>query len=166
MFGFRHLSDFLYAQVVPIAGLAVVLLAGLAILYISGISRQRRMIAARKGEDVESFVLNLASLGFSPGIARSTYEYLVTEEDVTFPIHPSDRLDRDLHVSEEDIHRMVANLLRINSREALPGMTLVPFLIVEDVLRYVQASPRVDAQRLADLENSVRASRANIRAAG
>lgn len=114
------------------------------------------MAAARPGENIESFVLHLASYGFDPAIAREIYAYLTTEEDVAFPVRHSDRLDEDLRVSEEEVHRMVAHLLRFSCREALPGMRHMPLLTVEDVLRFVQACPTVVGRRFDPTISSVR----------
>jgi len=141
LFGFGRLSDFLTAEFLPFLILAGGLCFGLVVLFLSGVTRQRRLLSARRGEDVESFVLYLASFGFDAGISRSTYEYLVSEEAVVFPVHHTDRLDRDLHISDDEVSRMVDNLLRINDRVAVPGIRPVFFVTVEDVLRHIQASP-------------------------
>lgn len=143
MYGFGRLSDFLTAQIVPLSVLFGALLLAFAVLYFSGVSRHRRMAAERRGEDVDSFVLYLASYGFDPDIARTTYEYLVAEEDVAFPIRHTDRLDHDLRISEEEVRKSVRYLLKEFGREASPGMQHMPLVTVEDLLRFVQACPTV-----------------------
>lgn len=160
MNGFGSFSDFFGAQMGPLLGIGGFLLFALALLFISGVSRQRRMTSSRAGEDVDTFVLHLASYGFDPELARETYLYLTTEENVSFPIRHTDRLDNDLRISDEETHRMIAHLLRLFDREAQPGMRHMPLITVEDVLRFVQACPMVSArtsgQRRAVTESSVR----------
>lgn len=160
MDGFGSVSDFFNAQVGPLMAIAGFLLIGLTMLFLSGILRHRRMTAARHGEDVDTFVLHLTSYGFDPHIARETYEYLTTEEDVAFPVRHTDRLDQDLRVSDEETHRMIAHLLRKFHREAQPGMRHMPLITVEDVLRFVQACPivaeRNTEERAAVTTSSVR----------
>jgi hypothetical protein len=148
--GFVRLTHLIASQFadrfVPFSILGGCLVMGLVVLYISGATRQRRMATSRQGEDVESFVAYLSSFGFDASIARSTYEYLVNEENVTFPVHHSDRLNRDLRISETEVDRMVDNLLRMNGRECPPGTRPANFLTVEDVLRHIQSCPAVTAR--------------------
>lgn len=141
MDGFGTLYDFLRGPAFGVLAVCGFLAVALGTLFFSGMLRHRRMAAAREGESLESFALHLATYGFDPALAEEIYSYLVTEEDVAFPIRHSDRLDEDLRVSEDEVHRMVAHLLRFSRREARPGMRTMPLLTVEDVLRFVQACP-------------------------
>lgn len=150
MDGFGTLDDFLRGPALGLFLLGVVVAACLGTLFFSGVIRHRRMASARKGEDIDTFVLHLASYGFDPTLAREIYTYLTTEEDVAFPIRHTDRFDEDLRVSEEEVHRLIAHLLRCSRREALPGMRHMPLVTVEDALRFVQACPIVAPQRRFD----------------
>lgn len=141
LLGFGRLSDFLSAQFLPISCIVSALLVVLVVLFFSGLARHRRMSVERRGEDVDSFVLYLASYGFDPEIARATYDYLVSEEDVTFPIRHSDRFDQDLRISDDEVHRAVEHLVVASGREERSGMRATSLATVEDLLRYVQACP-------------------------
>lgn len=150
MDGFGTLDDFLRGPALGLFLLGIIVLAGLSTLFFSGIVRHRRMLSERKGEDIDSFVLHLASYGFDPVLAREIYTYLTTEEDVAFPIRHTDRFDEDLRVSEEEVHRLITHLLRCSRREALPGMRHMPLVTVEDALRFVQSCPIVEMERRFD----------------
>jgi len=161
--GFVRLSHLIESQVavrfIPFSILGGCLILGLVVLYISGVTRRRRLATSRQGEDVDSFVAYLSSFGFDGDIARSTYNYLVHEESVSFPIHHSDRLNRDLRIPEAEVDLMIENLLRINGRECPPGMRPVTFLTVEDVLRHIQSCPAVSERSTARPEtNPLRAA--------
>lgn|GEM_PF-846972 len=145
MSGFVRLSHSISSQVavrfIPFSILGGCLILGLVVLYISGVTRRRRLATSRQGEDVETFVAYLSSFGFDADIARSTYNYIVHEESVSFPVHHSDRLNRDLRIPEAEVNLMIENLLRLNGRECPPGLRPVTFLTVEDVLRHIQSCP-------------------------
>ncbi|ADV84044.1 hypothetical protein [Terriglobus saanensis] len=166
MSGFVRLPDLIASHVVvrfiPFLILGGCLVLGLVVLYISGVTRRRRLTNSRQGEDVDSFVSYLSSFGFDAGIARSTYEYLMHEESVAFPVHHSDRLNRDLRISEAEVDLMVENLLRVNGRACPPGTRPVTFLTVEDVLRHLQSCTKITEQAPAaaeeDRNNSLRAA--------
>ena len=163
MSGFVLFSNSIASQVasrfVPFSILGGCLILGLVVLYISGVTRRRRLTTSRQGEDVESFVAYLSSFGFDGDIARSTYNYLVHEESVSFPVHHSDRLNRDLRIPEAEMNLMIENLLRLNGRECPPGMRPMNFLTVEDVLRHIQSCPAVSERSTPRTEtDSLRAA--------
>jgi hypothetical protein len=63
---------------------------------------------------------------------------------VDFPILPSDALDEDPGLDSEDVKEAVRDLLIRTGREFRPGILTAPMVTVEDLVRYLQASPRME----------------------
>jgi hypothetical protein len=136
------LQIWLSEQAVPLLVVSAALLLGFAILYISARGRRSKMISRRSGLSEDTFVEDLAPFGFDPSVARETYRYLQERQNITFPILPLDALDEDLGLDSEDVEQTIHELLDLTGREHLPGLLHSPLVNVEDLVRYIQASPR------------------------
>jgi hypothetical protein len=115
---------------------------GFALVYLSAKSRRSSLVRDRSGRTQETFVEGLAPYGFDPDIAASTYRYLQERQRIAFPILPTDDLDRDLGLDENEVKTTVRDLLSQMGREYLPGQLDSPLVTVVDVVRCIQASPR------------------------
>jgi hypothetical protein len=129
-------------QAIPLILIAVLLITGFLILTISARRRRATMLRERIGHTEDRFVEELCASGFDPKIARQTYRMLQAEQSVHFPILLGDRLDEDLGLDTADVEEMTTNLLAATGREHRPGLRQEPFVTVEDVVRFIQASPR------------------------
>jgi hypothetical protein len=112
-------------------------------LYISARNRRIKMNEERAGINEDTFVSSLLGFGFDPVIARATYQYLQEKQRVAFPIEASDLLDEDLGLDSDDVEESVVDLLGLTGRLHQPGLRHAPLVTVEDLVRYIQASPRV-----------------------
>ena len=135
--------QWLTEQMVPLAIIAGVLAVGVGILWVSARSRREEANDERAGKNVDSFVEGLAAFNFDPKIARTTYEYLIQMEGIDFPIFPEDTLREDLGISDEEKEQAIEFLLAENGRASRLGIQNQPVITVADLVRFVQASPRV-----------------------
>ena len=77
-------------------------------------------------------------------IARSTYRYLQQKQNVSFPIHAEDLLDEDLGLDSEDVEAKCARSAGGNAKAISAGdQAHMPIATVEDLVRFVQACPRI-----------------------
>ena len=136
------LQQWLGEQIVPLFLIGFAILMGIEMVYLSAKSRRSALVRDRSGKNEDTFTDYLAAYGFDPEIARTTYRYLQERQRVSFPIEPTDDLDRDLGLDGEDLDRTVRELLAETGREYLPGMLDSPLVTVVDVVRYIQACPR------------------------
>ena len=136
------LDQWLGEQAVPLLWLGFALLTGFALLYLSARWRRSSLARNRPLRTEGTFVQDLSAYGFDPEIARATYRYLQEQQNVAFPIEPLDDLDHDLGLDSEDLEQTIRELLRQTGRENMPGLLSSPLVTVEDLVRYVQASPR------------------------
>jgi hypothetical protein len=113
------------------------------VLYLSARARQRKMNEARAGINEDTFVNSLLIYGFDPMVARTTFHYLQEKQNVSFPIQASDLLDEDLGLDIEDLEQSVHDILALTARLYQPGIRYTPLVTVEDLVRFVQASPRL-----------------------
>lgn len=139
---FSTLGHWLGEQAAPLVFIGFAILMGFALLYFSVQSRRASLVRDRSGKTEETFSEYLAAYGFDPGIARTAYRYLQQVQQVSFPIEPMDDLDRDLGLDDDEVKRMVRDLLDETGREYLPGLLESPLVTVVDLVRYIQASPR------------------------
>ncbi len=139
---FSGLERWLGEQIVPVFFIGFALLAGLALVYLSAQSRRASLTRNRSGRTEETFAEYLAVYGFDPEIARATYRYLQQQRRVSFPIEPTDDLDRDLGLDGDEVKQTVRDLLAETGREYLPGLLNTPLVTVVDLVRTIQASPR------------------------
>ncbi len=115
----------------------------MTVLFLSARSRRMKMNEERSGVSEDTFVGFLSTYGFDSKIARSTYRYLQDKQNVSFPIQAEDLLDEDLGLDSEDIEESVRDLLAINQRLHQPGLHHEPLVTVEDLVRFLQKSPRL-----------------------
>lgn len=137
------LSIWLGEQAGPLAIIIVLLAVVMITLYVSARNRQARMNEARSGANEDTFVNSLIIYGFDPSISRLTYRYLQDTQRVSFPIEAKDLLDEDLGLDGEDIDESERDLLSLTGRIYQPGLKNTPLLTVEDLVRLIQASPRL-----------------------
>ena len=130
-------------QMVPIVIIAGVLFVGIGILWISARSRKQMNSKERMGENADTFVEGLAAFNFDRQISRSTYEYLTSVDGIDFPIFPEDTLREDLGLSDEEQAQAIEFLLADNGRATRLTLQSNPVITVADLIRFVQASPRV-----------------------
>jgi len=113
------------------------------LLQLSAWSRERGLRRKRAGITQETFTAQLQQYGFDPVITASTFRYLREVQLIPFPVLPGDDLEKDLGLSPEDVDESVRNLSAALRREYMPGMQPTPLVTVEDLIRLLQASPRV-----------------------
>jgi hypothetical protein len=130
-------------QAGPFAVIFCILAAILVVLYLSARARRSAMSYRRAGMNEYTFVNYLATFGFDADIARTTYQYLQERQNVSYPIKANDHLDEDLGLHSEDLEESVRELLGMTNRQHQPGILHTPLVTVEDLVRYVQACPRM-----------------------
>jgi len=133
----------LIEQAVPLLIIVGLLAFVMVALTISARSRRAKMIESRSGMNEDTFVSSLLPYGFDPGIARTTFRYLQEKQRVSFPIESSDQLDEDLGLDIADVEESVRDLLGLTQRLYQPGLKHTPIVTVEDLVRLIQASPRL-----------------------
>ncbi len=127
----------------PLTLIVALLAFLLLVLYLSARVRSIKMNAARSGVTEDTFVASLLPYGFDPNIARTTYRYLRQVQRVGFPIDASDLLDEDLGLDSEAVDRSVIDILALTGRVHRPGLQHAPIATVEELVRLIQASPRL-----------------------
>jgi len=115
----------------------------IVLLQLSAWSRERRLRRRRAGVTQETFTAQLQQYGFDPVITSATFRYLREVQLVPFPVLPGDDLEKDLGLSPEDVDESVRDLSVALRREYMPGMQPTPLVTVEDLIRLLQASPRM-----------------------
>ena len=130
-------------QAWPLAIIAAILALVMFSLYLSARSRRVKMNEARAGVNEDTFVHALEVDGFDNNIARATYRYLQEKQNVSFPIHSDDLLDEDLGLDSADVDESMQDLLALTERLYQPGLQHMPIVTVEDLVRFIQASPRI-----------------------
>lgn len=138
-----YLPEFWRAKFWPFALVLGAILAVLLLLRLSAWSRERALRRRRAGVTQETFTSVLQQYGFDPVITGSTYRYLQEVQLISFPILPGDKLDEDLGLDTEDVNQAVRDLTIALRREFSPGLHPVPLVTVEDLIRLLQASPRL-----------------------
>ena len=137
-------QQWLGEQIVPVSFIGFAILMGFAMVYISARNRRSSLVRDRSGRTEETFAEYLAAYGFDPEIARATYRYLQEVQKVAFPILPTDDLDRDLGLDGEAVNQTLRNLLDKTGRQYLPGLLTSPLVTVVDLVRCIQAAPRLE----------------------
>ena len=130
-------------QAVPLAIIVALLGLIMIVLYTSARARKAKMNEARSGANEDTFVNSLLIYGFDPVIARTTFRYLQEKQRVSFPIEATDQLDEDLGLDVSDVEESLQDILKMTERIYQPGLYHSPLVTVEDLVRLVQASPRV-----------------------
>ena len=137
------LSIWLSEQAFPLAIIVALLGFVMVVLYTSARSRRVKMNEARSGANEDTFVNSLLIYGFDPMIARTTFRYLQEKQLVSFPIEPTDQLDEDLGLDLVDVNESIRDIFKLTDRIYQPGLKHTPIVTVEDLVRLVQASPRL-----------------------
>ncbi len=137
------LSIWLSEQAIPFGIIILLLSLVMIILYVSARNRRVRMNEARSGANEDTFVNSLALYGFNPMISRATYQYLQQTQKVSFPIEAGDLLDEDLGLDNADVEESIRDLMERTARLYQPGLQHDPIATVEDLVRFIQASPRL-----------------------
>ena len=130
-------------QAVPLAIIVAFIALVFIALYTSARSRQRRMNETRSHINEDTFVHSLLVHGFDPVISRTTFRYMQEKQRVRFPIEATDHLDEDLGLGLSDVEESVHDILRLTGRLYQPGLQDAPLVTVEDLVRLIQASPRL-----------------------
>lgn len=127
----------------PLWLLLAAIVGCIILLRISAWARESRIRRKRRGITQETFTAQLEQYGFDPVITSATFRYLREVQLVPFPILPGDDMAEDLGLSPEEIEQSVRDLSIGLRREYSPGLQPVPLVTVEDLIRLLQASPRV-----------------------
>lgn len=127
----------------PLWLLLAVIVGCILLLRISAWVHERSIRHKRRGITQETFTAQLEQYGFDPVITSATFRYLREVQLVPFPVLPGDDLDKDLGLSPEEIDQSVRDLSIALRREYSPGLQPVPLVTVEDLIRVLQAFPRV-----------------------
>jgi transcriptional regulator of met regulon len=130
-------------QAVPLAVIVSLLALVMIILWASARNRRRKMNEVRSGTNEETFVESLLVYGFDPQISTTVYRYLQEHQNVHFPIEATDLLDEDLGLDMVDLDETVRDVFQLTRRVYQPGLRHTPLVTVEDLVRFVQASPRM-----------------------
>jgi hypothetical protein len=137
------LSIWLKEQAWPLGIIFILVAVAFVILKLSATSRHRSLSRQRSAVTEQTFVDNLAQFNFDPVITGATYRYLQQVQGIRFPILSTDALDEDLGMDSDDVDQTLRELLRSLQREETPGLRHEHILTVEDLVRHVQASPRI-----------------------
>jgi hypothetical protein len=127
----------------PLWLLLALIVACVALLRLSAWSRERRLRRKRAGVTQQTFTAQLEQYGFDPVITGSTFRYLREVQQVPFPVLPGDDLEEDLGLTPEEIDQSVRDLTLGLRRVYSPGLQSAPLVTVEDLIRLLQASPRI-----------------------
>jgi hypothetical protein len=144
-----NLTIWLSEQAIPLAAIACFLAFVFAVLAISARNRRIRMNEARSGTNEDTFVDSLIVYGFDPEISRTVYRYLQERQNVHFPIEATDLLDEDLGLDVADLEQTQREVFELTRRLYQPGLRHTPLVTVEDLVRFIQASPRLQTQQAA-----------------
>jgi hypothetical protein len=137
------LSIWLSEQALPLAVIIVLLALVMVALSVSARNRRVRLNESRAGTNEDTFVESLVVYGFDPQISRTIYSYLQEKQNVHFPIEATDLLDEDLGLDLVDLDETIREVLQLTRRQYQPGLRHQPLVTVEDLVRFVQASPRL-----------------------
>lgn len=143
----ENLSILLREQAWPIMIGLICLGLVYVLLKLSAGRRLHRLAEQRKDVTENTFASHLERYGFDPLITRSTFRYLQEVQQIQFPVLPGDKLDEDLGLDSEDVDQTVRELSAALHREYTPGLRFAPIVTVEDLVRLIQASPRLSRRR-------------------
>lgn len=133
-------------QALPLAIIVFLVAFVFIVLAVSARSRRVKMNEARSGINEDTFVDSLIPYGFDPEISRTVYTYLQEKQNVHFPIEATDKLDEDLGLDMVDLDQTIRAVFQMTRRQYQPGLRHSPIITVEDLVRFVQASPRLVEQ--------------------
>jgi hypothetical protein len=127
----------------PLWLLLALIVVCVALLRLSAWLREHKLRHARAGITEATFTAQLEQYGFDPVITGSTFRYLREVQMVPFPVLPGDDLEKDLGLTPEDVDQSVRDLTLALRREYSPGLQPTPLVTVEDLIRLLQAQPRI-----------------------
>lgn len=127
----------------PLWLLLALIVACVLLLRLSAWYRERKLRRQRSGVTAQTFTAQLEQYGFDPVITGSTFRYLREVQLIPFPVLPGDDLEKDLGLAPEDVHQAVRDLTLALRREYSPGLQPILPVTVEDLIRVIQASPRI-----------------------
>jgi len=113
------------------------------LLRLSAWAREYRLRRKRAGVTQQTFTAQLQQYGFDPVITSATFRYMREVQLVPFPVLPGDDLEKDLGLAPEDVNQAVRDLSIALRREYSPGRQPLPLVTIEDLIRLLQASPRI-----------------------
>ena len=137
------LSIWLSEQALPLGVIVALLALVMIVLSVSARNRRVRLNQSRSGTNEDTFVDSLIVYGFDPQISQTIYRYLQDKQNVHFPIEATDLLDEDLGLDLVDLDETVRDVLQLTRRQYQPGLRYEPLVTVEDLVRFIQASPRL-----------------------
>ena len=133
----------------PLCLLVALIVACVLLLRLSAWYREHRLRRQRAGVTQETFTAQLEQYGFDPVITGSTFRYLREVQAIPFPVLPGDDLEKDLDLTSEEVDQTVRDLTLALRREYSPGLQPTPLVTVEDLIRLLQASPRITKSGVA-----------------
>jgi hypothetical protein len=133
----------------PLCLLLALIVACVLLLRLSAWYREHKLRRQRAGVTQETFTAQLEQYGFDPVITGSTFRYLREVQAIPFPVLPGDDLEKDLDLTAEEIDQTVRDLTLALRREYSPGLQPTPLVTVEDLIRLLQASPRITKSGVA-----------------
>ena len=133
----------------PLCLLLALIVACVVLLRLSAWYREHKLRRQRVGVTQETFTAQLEQYGFDPVITGSTFRYLREVQAIPFPVLPGDDLEKDLDLTAEEIDQSVRDLTLALRREYSPGLQTTPLITVEDLIRLLQASPRITKSGVA-----------------
>ncbi|MHB1702305.1 MAG: hypothetical protein ACYCSN_19665 [Acidobacteriaceae bacterium] len=139
----ENFADWLQGMMTPLGILIGIALVAWAGLYFLSKAHAWRLARERVDYDEDTFARDMAQQGLDPLLARSVYAYLRDVQKIAFPMMPEDTLDERLGIADRDLEDTILQCLLDAGREARPGLTVLPPATLEDLVRYVQDSPRL-----------------------
>lgn len=127
----------------PLWLLLAAVVACILLLRLSAWAREHSLRRKRAGVTRETFTAQLQQYGFDPVITSATFRYLREVQLVPFPVLPGDDLENDLGLTPDDIDQAIRDLAIALRREYSPGQQPIPPATVEDLIRHLQAYPRI-----------------------
>ena len=133
----------------PLCLLVALIVACVLLLRLSAWYREHKLRRQRAGVTQETFTAQLEQYGFDPVITGSTFRYLREVQAIPFPVLPGDDLEKDLDLTSEEVDQTVRDLTLALRREYSPGLQSTPLVTIEDLIRLLQASPRITKSGVA-----------------
>ncbi len=130
-------------QFLPIGFVILGIVAAFVVFRLSTRRREKALFREREGVNEQTFTFHMQRYGLDARIASATYRHLQDVRRIPFPILPGDALEDDLGLSSEETQQTLAALARLLQRQPTIGLRSAPLVTVEDLVRLLQAYPRV-----------------------
>lgn len=136
------------SHLLPAAVVAVALGLGTHIAAVIETRRFDDMAQERSSESICQFARHFRGPEFDPVVVRAAYEMtqdLIGRADLS--IRPSDRLDKDYGIVNEDLDDLAAEIAEVAHRslEVIAQNPYTPVRTVADLVRFLQCQPRLPA---------------------